>query len=49
MAFNKYQWDLYLKAGGQKTVQRFQDYLEGKLDDYPELIKELVGGFDKVE
>ena len=45
MAFNKYQWGLYLKAGGQKTVQRFQDYLEGKLDDYPELIKELVGGF----
>ena len=45
MAFNKYQWGLYLKAGGEKTVKRFQDFLEGRLDDYPKLVKELVGGF----
>lgn len=45
MALNKYQWNLYLKAGGEKTVHRFQDFLEGKLNDYPDLIKELVSGF----
>lgn len=45
MAFNTYQWNLYLKAGGERTVQRFQDFLDGKLDDYPNLVKELVSGY----
>ncbi|MBQ3761771.1 MAG: hypothetical protein II875_07160 [Clostridia bacterium] len=45
MKFNKYQWELYLKAGGQKTVQRFHDFLEGQLEDYPNLVKQLVSGF----
>ena len=45
MKLNKYQWELYLNAGGQKTVQRFRDFIDGKLDDYPELVKEMVSKF----
>lgn len=45
MALNRYQWNLYLKAGGEKTVHRFQAFLDGKFEDYPDLIKELVSKF----
>ncbi len=45
MEFNKYQWNLYLKAGGEKTVRRFEDFLNGNFEGYPEFVKELVGKF----
>ena len=45
MAFNKYQWELYLKSNGKETVQHFQDFLDGKFEGYPEFIKKLVSGY----
>ena len=45
MSFNRYQWECYLKAGGEKTVNRFKRFLDGELDDYPKLVRELVEKF----
>ena len=39
---NKYMWQLYLKAGGDKTVKRFEDnFTNGMKKDYVNMIYEL--------
>ena len=40
--FNQYNWQLYLKAGGKKIVQQFEDNLSKEFSaDYIAFIKEL--------
>ena len=39
---NKYMWQLYLKAGGDKTVKRFENnFTNGMKKDYADMITEL--------
>ena len=43
---NKYIWQLYLNAGGDKTVKRFEDnYTNGMKKDYADMITELHKGY----
>lgn len=44
----QYQWNNYLKSGGSKLVELFQDVLDGKLkrlNDFNDNIKELHSKF----
>lgn len=45
MAFNHYLWNLYLKAGGQETVDRFKRFFTGDFRGYPDFIADLIGKF----
>ena len=45
MELTQYQWEIYLKAGGQKMVDHFQRVINGDRDGFEELIVECLYAF----
>ena len=45
MGLMQYQWEIYLKAGGQKVVDHFQRVIDGDRDGFEELVVECLFAF----
>ena len=45
MELTRYQWEIYLKAGGQKVVDHFQHVINGDRDGFEKLIVECLFAF----